>query len=89
MTVCLKRLYSQRLILLLREREREREREGEGGREGGRERGRETDLSLHPKKICSVFSRDQKHVSKIPYSSWLKNLRNVLLKLFTIPTEIH
>ena len=43
MTVCLKRLYSQRLILLLRERERERGREGgrEGGRAGGRERERD------------------------------------------------
>ena len=56
MTVCLKRLYSQRLILLLRERERERGREGEreGGREGGRERGREREGE---RQICLCTPR--------------------------------
>ena len=58
MTVCLKRLYSQRLILLLRERERERER----GREGGRERAGERQICLCTPRKFVLFSVGTKNM---------------------------
>ena len=62
MTVCLKRLYSQRLILLLRERERERERGREGGREGGREREGERQICLCTPRKFVLFSVGTKNM---------------------------